>query len=62
MKIAKTCRYALAATVCAAAASSAHGRSLLYYYDFDKVENGALISVVQTKEIFHGGSNNESGI
>lgn len=34
----------LAAAVCVvAAASSAHGRSLLYYYDFDKVENNALV-------------------
>ena len=62
MKITKTCCCTLAVTLCVGAASSAYGRSLLYYYDFDKVENGALISVVQTKEIFHGGSNNESGI
>ena len=43
MKIARTCCCTLAVTLCAAAASSAHGRSLLYYYDFDKVENGALV-------------------
>ena len=39
----KTVVSLLAATLCVAAASSAHGRSLLYYYDFDKVENGALV-------------------
>ena len=43
MKIARTRCYTLAVTLCAAAASSAYGRSLLYYYDFDKVENGALV-------------------
>ncbi len=29
--------------LCAAAASSAYGRSLLYYYDFEDVQNGGLV-------------------
>ena len=37
-------RAAIAAAMCAAMApSNAHARSLLYYYDFDKVENNALV-------------------
>ena len=43
MKNAKTCCGTLAVAFCVAAASSANARSLLYYYDFDTVKNGALV-------------------
>ena len=36
-------RKLVAAVVFAASAMAANARSLLYYYDFDKVENGALV-------------------
>ena len=42
MKIARTCSCALAATLCAAAASSAHGRSLIHYFDFDTPSGSGL--------------------
>jgi len=42
MKIARTCSCALAATLCAAAASSAHGRSLIHYFDFDTPSGNGL--------------------
>ena len=36
-------RKLIAAVTVAASAMAASARSLLYYYDFDKVENGALV-------------------
>ena len=36
-------RKLVAAVVVAASAMAVNARSLLYYYDFDKVENGALV-------------------
>ena len=42
MKIARTCSCALAATLCAAAASSAYGRSLIHYFDFDTPSGSGL--------------------
>ena len=42
MKIAKTCCCTLAVTLCAAAASSAYGRSLIHYFDFDTPSGSGL--------------------
>ena len=42
MKIAKTCCCTLAVTLCAAAASSTYGRSLIHYFDFDTPSGSGL--------------------
>ena len=42
MKITKTCCWTLAVTLGAAAASSAYGRSLIHYFDFDTLSGSGL--------------------